>query len=338
MRHIHNAFITWIRKSQKPLTIGFSIAFLLTGPILNSSWKFPYFYCFVAIFLVIGFGAHFAEKKYVLLMNDILADVVAQPPFSIARTRYLKWAMHPINKIIPIGIILLFGVGGCSIYLELSFTPTFIWCLLVFGPVVFISIKAYLKYIYLAMFLFYTSSSTENYEGLPIITSTELPSEIDWRRRLGKLISIYQRAFFGLGSLYVTAFALFCFRPEFGVANNAPVFYLLWGVIFLAIVVTFPIISLLELHWFKKIEQHLKKSYLDLWRKSKLPFEKSEPLSELLGELIRNKCLAFVFPVEKKGFAKVVKLGYTFIAAAFNFVISVITILQFFEITSILSF
>jgi hypothetical protein len=57
-----------------------------------------------------------------------------------------------------------------------------------------------------------------------------------------------------------------------------------------------------------------------------------------LGELIRDKCLSFVFPVEKKGVRGMVSLGYTFISVAFNFVVSMITVLQFMGITNLSGF
>lgn len=322
-----------IIKYKIRLFIIFFAIFFLCGNIFNFIWNFPYFYYFIILFHIIGFGAYWSEKIFIKKINNILADTSYQPPFQKAHVNFLLKNKHFINYLIPIVIVLVFGVGGCILYRNIQITPTLIWVLLVFSGVVYISIKGYLQYIYLLLFVLEVAISKEKYINLPEIMSAELPREINWKKRLNNLCWFYQSVFFTLGSFYIIAFALFCFTPEFGVISYKVIFHILWLIIFIAIVLIFPIVSSLEIFYNKKIERNLKSSYREYWKKIKLPYETNEPLSKVIGEMIRDRCLSFVFPKDSKGLVHYFKLSYVIGTAVFNLVVSIITILQFYGIT-----
>ena len=103
---------------------------------------------------------------------------------------------------------------------------------------------------------------TSRYKHLTKASIHQIPAELDWLKKVAQLSHYYRTTFFTLGSLYIAAFSIFCFYPAFNVSLNHPFFYILWIIIFGAIVVTFPLVSYLEYTWIKQIVKRVKDSYI----------------------------------------------------------------------------
>lgn len=335
IRKAYNAFIdriaVYYHKIKKIIFITICCLFIISGFVFNTLWEFPYFYILIPLIIIIGITAYFAEQHYKRVMDSVCSDVSTQPPFFSSRIQYYKQMSSKVNIFIPIAVVLLFGVGGCLLFGALEFNITFIWCITLFAIVVFISIQGYLQYLYLSGFLRNTAISNKLYINLPILVDSSLPKEIDWRLKLKKITIFYQVSFFGLGSLYIISFAMFCYLPGFLVNAQAIIFYVLWAVIFLAIVIAFPIVAILEMYWQRKITNNLKNSYNELWRNEPIIPMDNKMMSLIVNEMLRDRCLAFAFPGDKRGGKYYLRVLFSFASAIFNFAAAIITLVQFYN-------
>ena len=284
------------------------------------------------MFLFIGFGSFGAVLYYNQTIDAVISLTIKEPPCKRARIIIQKYRNLKINWIIPILVIITFGVGGCAIFLNLELTPTFICCILIFIPVVYISIKGYLKYVYLCIFIYKIAFSPKRYKNLPIMSSAKVPPVINWYKKLERLFIIYQGAFFLFGLLYIIAFGKFCFSPEYGVYINSIIFYCLWGIIFIAIVLTFPVVVQLEKKWIKKIKDNIIEYYFLESKKEVLFFEQKKGFSELVADAIRRNIIEGVLEKEEREIFSMIFGTYSKTMSVINFIVSIITIFQFCQI------
>lgn len=117
------------------------------------------------------------------------------------------------------------------------------------------------------------------------------PAQLDWLQELTKLSHTYRSCFFTLGSSYIITFGAFCWLPEMQANTSSPAFFVLWGIIFVVIVLLFPVVSILEYMWIKRIVEHLKSSYIeDLEAESRLSLKASthvlSPSTERLAQAL----------------------------------------------------
>ncbi len=242
---------------------GFLCVFLTIGILLHKKYPFPCFYPFVCMFLFIGILCLLGERHYCKRIREIRSALRPQKCALEANDFMTIYGTRSIGFLIaPIATVLIFGTGGCTMFGALELTPTLIWVLLLFVIVVAISIVGYLQYIYLAIYIAKLSYSEGHYTGLEKKAANYIPAEISWIKNLTKLSHVYRTIFFTLGSTYIAAFSGFCFWPDMKAQTSSPCFYILWGIIFVAIVLTFPIVSTLEHRWIKRIIQRLKESYI----------------------------------------------------------------------------
>lgn len=271
---------SWLLKLpiKSPNAFGYLCVFVVVGIIFQQKYPFPCFYPFVGMFLFIGFFCLLAERYYCKAIREI-TDALRRQECALGANFFITtWGTcSPVFVIAPIATLLVFGTGGCLMFGAIQLTPTLIWVLLLFSVVVIISIVGYSQYICLAVYIAKLSHCTGRYKGLEKGLTNYIPAEIPWMQKLTKLSHIYRTTFFTIGCTYIVAFSGFCFWPDMAARTNSLCFYILWGIIFVAIVLTFPIISAFEHKWIKKIIQHLKKSYIyDLEREKKL-LRKSQP-------------------------------------------------------------
>lgn len=299
----------------------------------NYIYPFPHFAFFLCIFMTIGIGAFWAIQQFDYNIKKIIALTAKEPPCERARIVIQKYEILKINYIIPVMVILVFGIGGCIIFSKLQITPTFFCCILIFIPVVYISIKGYLRYIYLCMFIFRIAFSDKKFKHLPLMRSANVPPVINWYKKLENLFIFYQGAFFLLGLLYIIAFSKFCFSPEYGVYIDGIIFFILWGIIFLAIVVTFPIVVALEMHWMKKIEEKMLEFYFLKAKKDIFAFEEEHTFSEIFADIIRKNVISEIMVQSKKNIKNVIFIGYSRVMSVINFIVSIITIVEFYKDT-----
>lgn len=239
------------------------IVFLMIGFLLNLYWNFPHFIEFVICFIFIGLLSLWAITYYSKKMGRITSALINQPAAKKTNLLYFRYHTKSIVFVlVPLGTVIVFGTGGCSMFKAISITPTFIWILILFFFVVYTSIIGYLQYIFLAVYICNLAHSRKDYRNLPKTAVGCIPAQLEWLQDLTKLSHTYRNCFFTLGGEYILAFGAFCWLPEMQADKTTVAFYLLWVIIFVVIVLLFPVVSVLEYKWIKKIVECLKSTYI----------------------------------------------------------------------------
>lgn len=271
---------SWLLKLpvRSPRALGCLCVFVTVGVVFQQKYPFPCFYPFAGMFLFIGLFCLFAERYYCKAIREITAALRHQENTSGANIFITTLGTQSsVFAIAPIVTLLVFGIGGCLMFGAIQLTPTLIWILSLFSAVVIISIVGYCQYICLSIYIVKLSHCTGRYKGIEKGPINYIPAEMPWIQKLTQLSHIYRSTFFTVGCTYIVAFWGFCFWPDMAAKINSLWFYILWAIIFVAIVLAFPVISVLEYKWIKRIIQHLKESYIyDLERERKL-LKKSQP-------------------------------------------------------------
>lgn len=243
--------------------IAILIMYMMMGVFFNSHYTFPHFYLFTSLFMAIGtivFLCLYYFSKQIPKLVNVLA---IQPGARSANVFYYKWVKKTsLYIVVPVAIVLIFGIGGCKMFGALKITPTLYWILCLFSIVVYISIVGYLQYVFLFLYVIKLANSKDIYTNIQHDLAEYIPAELEWLQDLTKLCHIYRSAFFTLGSIYILAFGLFCFLPKMATNINTPWFFILWGIISIAIVIVFPITTLIEQKKTKSIILRLKKTYV----------------------------------------------------------------------------
>lgn len=318
---------SWLlNQSAKPCkAFRYLCAFVIVGVVFQQKYPFPYFYSFVCMFLSIGVFCLLAERYYCKAIQEITATLRHQDCVLSANVFITTWGIQsPIFVVAPTAVLLIFGTGGCLMFGAIRLTPTLIWILLLFSVVVMISIVGYVQYVCLAVYIAKLSHCPGRYKGLEKGSAHYVPAEISWIQKLTKLSHIYRTTFFTIGGTYIIAFSGFCFWPDMAARTNSPYFYILWGIIFVAIVLTFPIISSLEHKWIKQIIQHLKESYIyDLEREQKL-LKKAQP--DQLVSVVVSISIRQILDSKDYPLRSVWGVGYAMAMTLINFVTTITTI------------
>ena len=239
------------RKTQ--LTVVICI-YTAIGLVLDLIWPFPSFAVFLPLFVFIGALSIWAIFYFQRKMQSIITELSDQDAAKRANIFYLKhWQCSTVYIFGPITVISVFGIGGCSMFGAIKLTPTLIWILGLFFTVVYVSIVGYVLYIALAIYVYHLAAETVAYTRLPKAYIGNIPARLGWLQNLTRLCHTYRTCFFTLGTAYIIAFFCFCRLPSMQAITSSLAFYLLWGIILLAIVIVFPLVSLLEHIWIKKI-------------------------------------------------------------------------------------
>lgn len=239
------------------------VFFFIIGLLLRFHFYFPYYGLYLCIFTIIAIIVCRSIRCYVQFFPEINALSADQKSLRTVNLFYYKYIRkNPLYFWAPCAVALVFGWGGCGIFGAINFNPLFIWVMILFSITVYISIIGYVQYILLAIYLFKLSLKKYKFYNIRHTMHECIPADMKWIQKITKLVHIYRAAFFSIGALYIIAFFSYCFLPAFKTEHNSPVFYFLWGIIFLAIVVTFPILSILENICIKKIVKKLKNSYI----------------------------------------------------------------------------
>lgn len=328
----------YLCKINKKTTIKLSVllvAYILLGICINTKWEFPHFIEYVICFTFIGVIAFQSTVKFSKEMHIITSTLISQPSAKNTNTTYFRYCKKSNCYIVaPTVIILVFGIGGCSMFGSISLSPTFIWVMSYFIPVVYISIIGYLQYIVLAIYIYNLSNSKSNFKSFKIELIGCIPSKTEWLIKLTKLSHYYRSRFFTLGTAFILSFAAFCWLPNMQATIYSFAFYLLWGVIFVVVVLLFPIVSFLEYKWIKKIVSKLKSDYIKELAFFNKHSTKSIPLfSE--DNFLQMICITQIinsteYPIKSNGATL-----YATCLSLLNLVATVLTIAQGFETISI---
>lgn len=332
----------WIRalcddKNNRKNLILASILFTAIGLLLNFQWKFPYFPIFSLCFLFIGGLGLWAVSYFCKKIDHIIATLANQPAATKANLFYFRHCNNSTLYIIgPLMIILIFGAGCCSMFGAIQLTPTFIWMISLFISVVYVSIIGYIQYIVLAIYIWNLVHGSGDYRNLPKSAVECVPAQLEWIQMLTKLSHTYRSAFFTLGSAYIMGYSAFCWLPEMQANTSSLTFFTLWGIIFLAIVLLFPIVSVLEYRWIKTLIEQLKICYIkDLAAENDIKAKNGMMSSPFMMQwLVQTLCATQILNSKDYPFKSAWETSYATLLSVFNFVAAAATIMQYLPIHS----
>ena len=306
--------------------------FYVVGIILNRIWPFPCFMLFSLLFAIIGVLSLIATVFFSVQVKKLQVELITQKGLDAVKTRYLHhFNSSPIYILAPLFIIALFGVGCCSIFGNLKWSPTMIWMIILFIIAVYFSIIGYVQYISIAYLTVKTGRRSLNY----IFTSKELfnvvPANQNWLLRLTKVSHVMGNAFFTLGTLFILGYAWFCWHPEMNTLRWHPICFILWLVVFIAIVLAFPVISIIEHIMIKRIVANLKRSYIKDLKLETYIIENNDTIDldnknifNYLSSIYASQIiLSKDYPVQST-----LTSVYAFLLSIFNFMASLISIGQ----------
>lgn len=306
------------------------VAILVIGFNLNGRWHFPNFMFYVILFSLILAVTYVSLSYFYASMNTLHAEVTGLHPFDKSEYFYIMKSESSVFYIIfPLSFIVAFGVGGSIIYGAISFTPTFIWCLLYFTIVVYFSMLAYSQYIRFAIYLYKAAHNKQQFENMIIPDQKELPPKLSWLVHITKISQVLNLMFFLTGGLYILAFATFCFSPVYQVKIGAGLFYALWTIIFVLIVLAFPVICYRKVADIKRLVAKTKHCYIH-----EILFENQLQKSSMnevgrMSIIMRNYCISIVmntpsYPANGKANAIISTIG-----VIINFAASIATVLEY---------
>lgn len=316
-------------KNRKMKIICVFAMYIIMGYIFQHNWPFPYFVVFVPCFCLIGIAAIFFINYFSVKMQIVTSSIANQKTAESANATYYSYGKKSLFYIwVPLTIVCVFGYGGCSIFGALQITPTLIWMLSLFAIVVYISIIGYLKYVVLALYIYKLAISEFKYKGLPKSSIECIPIQLKWLQELTKLYHTYRSAFFTVGGAYIFAYSMFCWLPETKANVSHPWFFILWSIISVAVILIFPIISLLEYKWIKKIVEQLKCSYIeDLFN------EERRMHKNYKQNTVSPKIMTTIYAIQIMGsqdypIKSLLSTGYSIGITAFNIFASIVTIVS----------
>ncbi len=322
----------WFDNRLKKFFIIFIILFCSTGAVLCQYYSFPYFEFYVFILGCIGLIALESIKYYNKKMPQITTSLTIVGRLQSANIFYYKYVYkNIIYLILPIAIAIIFGYGGCLMFDSLSVDILFIWIMFLFSVVVYLSIVGYVQYIFLAIYIYKITISKAKLLNFQHSLNECIPADLEWIQSLTKLSHVYRTSFFTIGCMYIIAFGLFCHLPEFNANCNSLIYYALWGIILIAIVIAFPIISILEHYWIKKIVKKTKDTYISDLKKESNYLKKTckdAKIGNTQSFLLENIYAFRIMESRDYPIISIWNMGYNVLLAIFNFLATVITVFQ----------
>ncbi len=315
-------------KKDKLISIFLIISiFFIVSSLCNGRWGFPYFYLFFITFTVVLLLALYSEVRYTININRIRAQTAKKSGFIIANSKFTQFEQSKLVGIIAIIVVVIFAIGGVSIYGAIAITPTLALCLIYFSIVVYLSIVGYVQYILLFAYIIFLARDKAEFRKVGQELTDTLPAEINWLHNLTKLTHFYRTIFFSVGTFYITAFWFYCSSPKFSVALGHWVYYALWVIIFLAIVVIFPLVSIAEYYFIKKLVIKVKHAYIaEVKTDLEINGDKTKPSAEnrILGEVFSSSVLQSAnYPITNR-----IGVVYAALLAVLNLVGSIDTAIQ----------
>lgn len=326
-------FVHWKKeRTKKKFFSIFILVFSVAGFILQYYYSFPYLFQYVCIFYGIGIILIRTIHKFSLYMPEIISQISHQKAAQSANSFYYVYVRkNPLYIVCPSVTVFIFGYGGCTMFGALSINMLFIWIMILFSIIVFISIYGYIQYIFLAIYIHKVATSNYELIGLKHSLQECVPADIDWIQKLTKICHIYRTAFFSIGSLYIIAFSAFCYLPGFNANCNSLAYFVLWAIIFVAIVLFFPIVSFFEYIWIKKIVEKIKNAYILDIKKESSQLEKSSavsPPSKIQLLFFENMYAFKIMESRAYPITSFWAMGYSVALAVFNFLSAMITVIQ----------
>lgn len=232
------------------------ILYNIIGAYANYVAPFPLYGFFSFIFSFIAIISALIIRCFLHRMKSILIAISGEPKFRSAKYGYERIQNKKIIFIIPVFAIIIYAGTGIPMIKHFELDCSMIFALAAFIPTVYLSILVYIQYINLAIFIYRVNNCSEKY--LSYIEPCPANSSILYM--LSELVYLYRNSFFVIGTAYILAFGLFTLSNSFGIDISINNYCLVigWGIITVAIVIVFPVISFLEKKWITNIIRNLK--------------------------------------------------------------------------------
>lgn len=309
------------------------ISFILIGIVLNLITEFNHFYIFITLFTMILLIVIYSQKIFIKYTKELRGSNAYEKNFERPNYYMFKSSKSKVNFLFPVFFVFIFLFGGLFLFETVTLNITLIYVLSYFIVIVFLSMRSYLMSFYLAQYIYNLSKEKETYKDFSLLENNILPFELSWINNISKLFAKFQLAFFLVGLLYIAAFASFCFLPDFGVQINSTIFIILWLVIFIFVVLGFPILAFFMNFHMKKVANKFRNDYIQsLVNKNFRKLEIKEKWLKDLYFMTRNNYIAEISKARISSVFSVIKLS-TYGLGIANFFAIIVTLLSFFDIS-----
>lgn len=234
--------------------------FYIMGLLINHYSPFPQFYLFQNLFIGIFIGAFVSVRHFRKQMRELRCTMAGDRTLHSINDKMERWQYSTLNLIVPPIAGAFFGILAILLININIKSISAYYLVLAYVECVLISFIGYLQYVYL---FFYIVKIGKNNE----ITKydEDYPSSTVWLTTLTKLYCRYRNTFFVLGMMYVFSVIYFVFCGEFKIIQKIEAFprykialVLFWGGVLCAIVIIFPVISIIEYIYIRKTVDNLK--------------------------------------------------------------------------------
>lgn len=297
------------------------------GIFINKRNPFPQYTLFQSLFIGIFIVAFFSVRHYEKQMKDIHRLMSGDNTLHHINDKMYRFRYSTINLIIPPLATAFFGFLAIALVNVNINTPSAVYLIFIYTICVVMSFIGYLQYVYLFVYIKKLSRNTKTIH----IYNRDYPSNTKWVILLAKLYGNYRNIFFVLGASYVFGVIYFVLCKDYRVIekiilNEWQWIYLIlfWGSVFLAIVVFFPISSVIEYINIKKIVDNLKnQTVVDL--------NKMIPLHSKNYEMKIQKSYLVIAVINTPDYPIKDKLGILFssLVTCINIFASVVAILEY---------
>ncbi len=265
---ITDKIIDSIVKINTYIFILVTFVFYSLGIVINYFVKFPKFIFFQSLFMGIFVIAFFSVRYFEEQMKEIRSLMLGDCTLFLINDEIYRLRHSALNLIVPPIAGLFFGCLASQLFNINIVSLSSFYLIGIYTICVLVSFLGYLQYIYLFIYIQKLRCTTKKIS----LFNKDYPPNTKWIVLLTKLCSNYRSIFFILGTAYVFGVIYFVLCGDYKVIEKITtdnvykiVLVIFWGSVFLAIVIFFPISTIIE-HWnIKRIVEKLKdQSIVDL--------------------------------------------------------------------------
>lgn len=245
-----------------------TVIFYILGILINYFIEFPKFIFFQSLFMGIFVIAFFSVRYFEEQMEKIHRSMAGDRTLFLIYDEIYRFRHSALNLIVPPVAGAFFGCLAALLFNINIVSLSSFYLIAIYTICVLISFLGYMQYIYLFAYIHKLGYTTKKIS----LFNKDYPSNTKWVVSLTRLYSNYRTIFFILGSAYVFGVIYFVLCGDYKVIEKITehsayktLLIIFWGSVFLAIVIFFPISTIIE-HWnIKKIVEKLKdQSIIDL--------------------------------------------------------------------------
>lgn len=238
-----------------------TLLFYYLGIVINNSIPFPKFNFFQTLFVSINVIAFFSIRYFEKQMKELQGLMSGDKALHPINDKVYRLRYSTLNLIVPPLAGTFFGVLALILVNVNMKSLSALYLILTYAVCVLVSFWGYLQYVYLLVYIWMLGHNVKKIT----MYNKDYPSNTKWVFLLAKLYSNYRNVFFVLGAAFCFGVIYFVLCGDYKVIEKISVYewcqiplLLFWGSVFLAIVIFFPISSIIEYINIRKIVENLK--------------------------------------------------------------------------------